>query len=189
MGETPDELFKQFEREKESSTKNFLKNVPSGTLILFGIIILVLVIFIFQNKNFRTSLMFLAGCLLLIYLLSMKHAEQKIISERQAKAILEKELKWKRLHTKELVYGEAKLTGICALQIYDNKPIYYEIGFKIITESRLEKHYSAKINCYTGMMMGIEERPSGYTGSERPIIRVARPFDELMKERYLKTKK
>ena len=133
--------------------------------------------------------MLFAGALLIVYLLSLKNKEQRIITEREAKAILVKELAWKQLHTRELLPGVTIVTGLCTLQYYDKKPLFYELGFKIRTADHLERQYSARINCYTGYLEGIEERPSGFTGAERPPIKVMMSMEDMLRQRYFSKRK
>ena len=97
------------------------------------------------------------------------------LTEQEAKIALFAALRYKQYNSYDGNYeiqpGDRIMPLMGArLRYVDGKPRKWEVGFEVKKANGLRMIYSGEIDGWTGYLIGIIERPAGYTGQESPDI-------------------
>ncbi|MBW3011329.1 hypothetical protein KY326_03860 [Candidatus Woesearchaeota archaeon] len=117
---------------------------------------------------------------------AQREGEKKsLIPEDQLKAILYTKLKEKqRISPTEVPNGEISILLASKLKKIEGIPTKYVFSFKVISPSGLEKFFTAEMNPYDGYIMGFEERPAGFRGTEVSDIKFIRAKEDEWADKY-----
>ena len=192
------ESYEEYERIREQQTKatpkNILQNIPRGVLIGVFLAALVLFYLVFVSKALESNafLYFLVIAVIFIILMSVQEDgdTRKLIPEKQLKSVLYTKLKEKqRMSPTEVPMGEINILLASKLKKIEGIPVKYVFSFKIVTPSGLEKYYTAEMNPYDGYILGFEERPAGFRGTEVSDVAFIRRREDVWEEKYFKGRK
>jgi len=191
--ESFEEYEKFREQQKKPSPKAILGNIPQNVIIgIIGVTIFVAYL-TFITKTIEQSMFiwYIVGIFILFMVLSAREEGQRkeLIPEEQLKAVLFTKLKEKqRISPTEVPMGDINMMLPSKLKKIEGRPIKYVFSFKIITPSGLEKYFTAEMNPYDGYIMGFEERPAGFRGTEVSDVAFIRKREDVWEEKYFKGK-
>jgi hypothetical protein len=116
-------------------------------------------------------------CILFIYLSAMQEevGMKRVLTDKQIKAILQKELRWKQINTREIPDGAIWVGPFCKLRRYKGKVWKWDVGFEIHKVSGGVMFASAELEPYEGYIIAIKDRSEGYSGKESPDIEYVEP--------------
>lgn len=179
-----DEISEIYEAHLEERDKN-LTPVSQGVrkltntqwLIVCGTVgMFYYLVYVQKSMQFWDAAIPAGICLLFVYLTSMQEVGPKrVLTDKQAKAILYKELKWKQVNTREIPDGELWVGPFCKLRRLKGKVWKWDIGFEVHRATGGIFFASAELEPYDGYIIAIKDRPEGYTGKESPDIEYVEP--------------
>ena len=187
------EAYEEYQQVREAETKPTPKNIIGGiprnvVYVIFGIVLFLLYL-TFVRKSISTSTFFwflvAMGILIMVLGAQQEKDRRSLLPEQQLKAILYTKLKEKqRISPSEVPNGEIDVLLACKLKKIEGVPTKYVMSFKITTPSGLEKYYTAEMNPYDGYLMGFEERPSGFRGTEVTDVSFIRHREDVWLDKY-----
>ena len=181
-----DELFNQWEDEKKDVKKNTLLNIPPIQLFFLVILVGYMVYLVYKKvMTLNSALPIIIILIVFILLLAWRNKKKSdIISEREAKAILYNELRWKQQNSPdEIPNGNIMIMLDFRLRKVEAKPIKYEIAFRIVEGNGRYSLWVGAIDCYTGMFLEAFPRPEGWGHKDAPdIIKVFPDIDIFRKK-------
>lgn len=184
------EEYKEYrEQQTKTTPKSIISKIPRNIIIaIFGIVaFLMYLTFVTKVLEPHTLFWFVIGLGILIMILgAQQEVHQKhMIPENQLKAILLTKLKEKqRISPTEVPNGDISILLACKLKKIEGNPIKYVMSFKITSPSGLEKYYTAEMNPYDGYLMGFEERPAGFRGTEVTDIKFIQRKEDKWRQEY-----
>lgn len=191
--EAYEEYVKYREEQKKTTPKALLGNIPQrviiGIFLLTGFLMYLTFVTETLERNYFTWYIVIV-LLLLIALGAQGESDKKhLIPEQQLKAVLYTKLKEKqRISPTEVPMGDINVLLPCKLKKIEGRPIKYVMSFKIITSSGLEKYFTAEMNPFDGYLMGFEDRPAGFRGTEVSDIAFIRKKEDVWEDKYFKGK-
>jgi hypothetical protein len=189
--ESYEEYSKLREEQTKTTAKSLLSSISPRVLIgLVGIVFFMAYLtFIQKAMEERTFFWFVIGILIVIMVLGAQgdNARRQLIPEPQLKAILKTKLKDKqRISPSEIPNGDIEVLLPCKLKKIEGNPTKYVFSFKITSPGGLEKVYTAEMNPYDGYLMGFEERPMGFKGTEVTDVNFIRRKEDVWEQKYFK---
>lgn len=171
-----EEVAKEYTQKNENKFKQFISNISTGQVVIFGIIIFLIISFS-KNKNSNPEYNYvLYGVLIVIILiLYFKPSKEKILlPEYVVKQIAQEALDRKVREGREFGFdSKVRVSSACHLQWENDmmtgglRPIAWEIGFiESVHNSQYKKEGVIRIHPFEGVIMGLSFRPLGYTGLE-----------------------
>ena len=157
-----EDLHEEIQKDVKGPEKSLLKNIPTGTLLLFGIGVII-ALFYASSKgiNMNKTFFFISLMAALIILLSMNQSNRKLLTEQECKIELYHQLKFKQRNRlgdhKELPEGTIKIALKGRLRFFNGKPFKRQLGFNIITPDGYEHQFSSEVNPYTADVISIFE--------------------------------
>lgn len=191
--EAYEEYVKHRDEQKKTTPKVLLGNIPQRVIIGIFLLTGFLMYLTFVTETLERNIFtwYIVIVLLLVIALGVQGESDKqhLIPEQQLKAVLYTKLKEKqRTSPTEVPMGDINLLLPCKLKKIEGKPIKYVMSFKIITPSGLEKYFTAEMNPYDGYLMGFEDRPAGFSGTEISDIAFIRKKEDIWEDKYFKSK-
>ena len=172
-----EENYKEYEKFKHSQQnplKRFVKNIEVKHIILIIFLIgFFVVIFMKQEKIDKTYVLIFGGLMigLVILLMAKSSVARKLVTEPQAKLIVERELNAK-IGVEDWIPNGSQiiLTGYCALIKFGDSYSKWEIGVKVINQDGKIDERMIAVHPYEGFIMKIRAAPTGYDATESPDI-------------------
>lgn len=192
--EAYEELLEKEEEKKRQTPRNIVGRLPQGFLIpiiIFSIFILYLT-FVTKTIDKASLLWIIVGIVIIMMVMSSQidFDKREPIAEEQLKAFLYMELKKKqRVNLSEIPMGKIDILLPCKAKKVEGKLIKYVLSFKITSISGLEKYYTAEMDPYTKYILGFEERPAGFKGTEISDIKFIRRKEDIWEDKYFSKKK
>lgn len=192
------EAYEDYEKIREQQTKTTAKSLLVGvsSKVWIGLAAVVFFLayltFVREVVKQSTFFWFIIGLLILLMILGAQRESEKkqLIPESQLKAILYMKLKEKQRNSPtEVPNGEINMQLPSKLKKIEGIPTKYVISFKIITPSGLEKYYTGELDPYTGYILGFEERPAGFRGTEITDVSFIRTKQDQWEDRYGKRRR
>lgn len=180
------------EREQEKRKTKTVSKTPRKTKWWIGIGVAVLLFYFYQRGGIERDQIIFLGLVGVVvwWLLSQdKEVVQMPITEREAKAALFSNLKWKQVNAYDDDYeippeAKIKIIGPCVLRNLEGKPWKWEIGYQVRHPGGLVKTFSGDVHPYRTHIIGIRERATGFTGNESPDIRYIKSPKLSQEKRY-----
>jgi hypothetical protein len=156
-----------------------VQNIPDTIkLILF---IGIAALFYFQSKLNLTNVQKLLIVLvigIIWFAVGSKPVSAGLLPEQDIVAMANSQMKFKQKHGLHAGYKQINdpnaiirihLQGNLVRDEWGGKFLYWEHGMSIVSRDGTEElQYSIKSDPYTGMCLGVIDRPEGYTGREEP---------------------
>jgi len=192
------EAYEEYEAVREQQTKttpkNIIANISPRIIIGFAAVIFFLMYLTFVRKTIEQSTFFwfIIGVLVVFIVLGAQREVEKkhMLPEQQLKAILYTKLKDKqRISPTEVPNGTISVLLPCKLKKIEGIPTKYVMSFKVTSPSGLERFYTAEMNPYDGYLMGFEERPAGFRGTEVTDVSFIRHREDVWADKYPNVRK
>lgn len=167
------------ERQSRNTVLQPVRNIPQTIqLIVFAAIA---GIFFFESKlnltNVHKMLIILVGAIIW-FAVGSQPVSQGLLPEQEIVAIANAQMKFKIKHGLHTGYKQINdpnaiirvhLQGKLVRDEWGGKFLYWEHGMSIIPRDHTdEEQYSILNDPYTGMCLGVIDRPEGYSGREDP---------------------
>jgi hypothetical protein len=185
-----DEVAKKTEERKSSAVTTMSSSLSNQQIMLIGAVLISLYFFVYVWKKIKPTEGIIIGaiCAAIIYMLSAKGLKG-MITLREAKALLLKELRYMQKETKEIPPGRIMIKPHSKLKNFDYKPNRYYIAFELIQSNDLRKIFVGEIDPFTGYVLGITEHPEGWNGSEvKADVQVIRLKEDEWRDKYGRTR-
>jgi len=179
---------------------NPLKVIPKGTLIILLVIGIAVfyAAFIVETDHVdpdtgevtqsgwiekKTGEWILGIIIIIFIILIMREKDQGLITWRQAREIVRKEILYMQKYEDILPPGDVNISEKAFLWIIQGQRQKWYVGFSIDGPEG-PTTYRATVDPYDGMLEGFTEMPTGWSGRDRPDVQWILPQELKWKERY-----
>jgi hypothetical protein len=171
--------YKKWEDERSSVKTKIFNNLQISHLLLAVVLLIVLNSMWKSNPDNRNWIIFLAGAIILYFILKNKKVVNKEpVPEPVIKHIAREWLKRKIGHNKDFCDGtQLEITGNCRLRYNISEvagtsvPFRWDVGFVAIAPNGGRREFVAFFHPLDGYNLGYIDAPTGYTGQEYPDIK------------------
>jgi hypothetical protein len=191
-----DQLYEEVEKNvaaEKIKEKSWVNKLTPKMRVGITLVVGATLYYIVSKKiPFMKALPWIAFIIFGIYMLTQGEADPKKLTEAQTAACLYRKLKDMQRTSlggkprlppgRIIVPPEGKEIWL------DKKPWKRVHSFRIIDENNIPRQFSAEMNIWDGDLIGIQRRPSGFTGSEVDHIKMVwdeKIRNERERERYM----
>ena len=192
---TQDQLLEQEEKKHNSWFTKTIRNLSNKQILLFAgaAFILYWAKYIKNPPMANKELFTLLGIILIIaYLLIMKNEDTEILDFPGARRILKKEIILMQ-DAGDLPEGILRIAVEGRLKTWKTQggynPTRYEIAFTIETIEEQEIMYSAEIHVKSRKLVGVVERPYGWSGTEIKDFELIPSREKVLEDRMYNDKR